>query len=136
GRMSTRCPAGVPTPARRFAPCAGAAKRRMPGSSRDRLREIPRLDQGEAVDDVLGLGERPVMDALLLAPDDLARSLKRMSGVFDVALFTEFLEPGEPFLHGFLHFLRRLRRWIAAAEEKGKFAHCVFFRVLHRPLDV
>src|SRR5262249_43483153 len=69
----------------------------------DRLREIPRLDQSEAVDDVLRLGKGAVMNALLLPTHDLAAALERMSGILDVAFFAQFLEPGEPFLHGFLH---------------------------------
>src|SRR5262249_34885335 len=96
----------------------------------DCLRKVPRLDQGEAVHDVLGLGIRPVVDALVLASDDLACALERMSGVLDMALFAELLEPGEPFLHGLLHLLGRLRSWIAAAKKKRKFAHCVSSRVL------
>src|SRR5262245_37311888 len=52
-----------------------------------------------------------------------------MSRVFDVALFAQLLEPGEPFLHGFLHFLGGLRRRLAATKQKGKFAHCVSSRV-------
>src|SRR5262249_35189704 len=96
----------------------------------DRLRTIPGLDKGEAVHDVLGLGIRPVVAALLLACDDLACALERMSGVLHMALFAQLLEPGEPFLHGFLHLLGRSCSWIAAAKKKRKFAHCVSSRVL------
>src|SRR5262245_66102959 len=102
----------------------------------DRVRKVLRLDQSEAVDDVLGLGIGPIVDALLLASDNLAGALKRMSRVLDMALFAQLLEPGEPFLHGFLHFLGRLRRRIAATKQKGKFAHCVSSRFEHRTLDV
>src|SRR5262249_61570066 len=70
----------------------------------------------------------PIVDTLLLASDALAGALKRMSRVLDVALFSQFLYPGDPFLHGFLHFLGRLRRRIAATKQKGKFAHCVSSR--------
>src|SRR5262249_19483923 len=52
-----------------------------------------------------------------------------MSRILDVALFAQLLEPGEPFLHGFLHFLGGLRRRIVATKQKGKFAHCVSSRV-------
>src|SRR5262249_10648241 len=56
-------------------------------------------------------------------------ALERMSRVFDVALFAQLLEPGEPFLHGFLHFPGGLCRRVAATKQKGKFAHCASFRV-------
>src|SRR5262249_61388905 len=114
------------------APLHGASRLEDRAAFRDfdRLRKIPRLDQGEAVHDVLGLGIRPVVDALLLACDDLACALERMSGILDMALLAEFLEPGEPFLHGFLHLLGRSCSWIAAAKKKRKFAHCVSSRVL------
>src|SRR5262249_51559600 len=95
----------------------------------DRVRKVLRLDQSEAVDDILGLGIGPIVDALLLASDDLAGALKRMSRVLDVALCAQLLEPSEPFLHGFLHFLGGLRRRIAATKQKGKFAHCLSSRV-------
>src|SRR5262245_35170184 len=52
-----------------------------------------------------------------------------MSRVLDMALFAQLLEPDEPFLHGFLHFLGGLRRRIAATKQKGKFAHCASSRV-------
>src|SRR5262249_31065661 len=65
----------------------------------------------------------------------LTGALERMTRVLDVALLAEFLEPGEPFLHGFLHFLAGLLGRVTAAKQKGKFAHCVSSRLV-RSLDV
>jgi hypothetical protein len=109
----------------------GAALRDFHG-----VREIVGLDQHVAADNILGFGVGTVVDALLFAPDDLSGLLQRMSGVFDAGFGVQFLKPGDPLLHIFLHLLGR-RGCISAAKQKCKFTHCLSFLGLEStPLDV
>src|SRR5205814_4482499 len=102
--------------------------------------EIFRLDQGVAADDVLRLGVRAVGDGALLALDQLARPLERMTGVLDVALVGQLLHPGHPGLHALLHLLRRSHRGatrlVGAAVQVNEFAHGNSSRVSPIPVLV
>src|SRR5437899_9699013 len=93
----------------------------------DGFGEVPGLDQGVAPDDVLGLGVRPVGDGALLALDQLAGPLERVTGVLDVALVGQLLHPGHPGLHALLQLLRRSHRGatglVGAAVQVNEFAH-------------
>src|SRR6266496_6852698 len=69
------------------------------------LRQILRLDQGVSADDILGLRVWSVGDGPLLAFDQLARPLERVTGVLDMTLVGKLLHPGHPGLHALLHLL-------------------------------
>src|SRR5262249_28193912 len=75
----------------------------------NRLTDCGRPKQHIGIDQVLGFGIGAVMDVLAVAPHHLARTVKRISGIFDNALFAEILEPSDPLLHGLLHLTGRAR---------------------------
>src|SRR5579859_1952701 len=95
---------------------------RAPRRKLDRLREVPRLDDHEADDDVLALGVGPVADAGPARLHDLARGLERAASMLDVTLRAQVFHPGDPLLRLFLP-ARRRRGPHAPTEQIGEFAH-------------